>query len=99
MQYANRFSLSDNFSKVHLLSIRNENKIYSAAEDGKIPWISCDDVGAVGFHALVGKWAITDSDPILLGPELLTYDEVRLELPLSFYMISFLKQSFLPNSG
>ena len=99
MQYANHFSPSDNFSRNHAPTIRNENKIYSAAEDGKIPWISCYDVGAAGFHALVDKSAITDSDPILLGPELLTYDEVRLEPPLSFYIISVLKQSHFSDSG
>ena len=69
---------SDNFSRNQAHTVVTEGKIYSTVEDGKIPWISSDDVGAVGYHALVDD-SVTERELILLGPELLSYDEVRLD--------------------
>ena len=66
----------ENFSELqHLGTIREESKIYSAAEDGKIPWISVEDIAAVGYRALVDQPSL-NADPIVLGPELLNYDDV-----------------------
>ena len=75
----------DNFSRNQAASIKSDGKIYSGAQDGKIPWISCDDVGAVGFCALTGtsKAAGKLVDPILLGPELLSYDDVSSSMPMA----------------
>ena len=54
-----------------------ESKIYSACGDGKIPFISVEDIAACAFKVL------TDPQPhnksyLLLGPGLLSVDEVRL---------------------
>ncbi|KAL2270207.1 hypothetical protein VTJ83DRAFT_2391 [Remersonia thermophila] len=59
----------------HIHAIRHESKIYSAAGDGRIPWVSADDVAAVAARAL------TDPDPpnteyLVLGPELLSYGDI-----------------------
>ncbi|KAK8927942.1 Agroclavine dehydrogenase [Metarhizium anisopliae] len=56
-------------------AIRKEDKIYSAAENGKVPFISVVDIARVAFRALKGD-VEENIDPILLGPELLTYDDV-----------------------
>jgi hypothetical protein len=58
-------------------SIKNEGKIYSACADGRVPFVSVSDIAAVAYRAL------TDSKPHnteyrVLGPELLTHDEVCL---------------------
>ena len=67
----------ENFSEgMHLRTVKEEGKVYSAAGDGKIPWISVEDIAAVGYRALVGQPSL-NADPIILGPELLSYDDVR----------------------
>lgn len=63
----------------NMTSIRDDGKIYSAADDGKIPWISCDDIAAVAFHALVDEPA-ANTDYLILGPELLSYNEIAQTL-------------------
>ena len=49
--------------------------ICSATHNGKIPWVSVDDVAAVAYHALVDKPA-HNTEHFILGPELLSYGEV-----------------------
>ena len=66
----------ENFSNhMHQITIKEEGKIYTACQDGKIPFVSTRDIAAVTFHAL------TDIEPHntdyrIFGPELLTYNEV-----------------------
>ena len=68
--------MMENFSELqHLKTIKEESAIYSAAEDGKIPWISVHDIAEVACYPLVKEDAM-NKDPILLGPELLSYDNV-----------------------
>ncbi|KAB8073419.1 agroclavine dehydrogenase [Aspergillus leporis] len=57
------------------LAIRDENKLYSAAGDGRIPFVSADDIARVGFHALMDAGS-SGKEYLILGPELLTYSEV-----------------------
>ncbi|KAK0748258.1 hypothetical protein B0T21DRAFT_380135 [Apiosordaria backusii] len=54
----------------HKESIRSESKIYSATEDGKIPWVSADDIASVAVRALTGEEA-PNTEWTVLGPELL----------------------------
>lgn len=66
----------ENFSEEQRAkTIREEGKVYSAAEDGRIPWVSVEDIAAVGFRALVDEKSM-DKDPVILGPELLSYEDV-----------------------
>ncbi|KAI9787066.1 MAG: hypothetical protein M1816_007737 [Peltula sp. TS41687] len=58
----------------HRLTIKDEDKIYSACGDGKIPFISAMDIAAMAFHALADEKPL-DADYSVLGPELLTYDD------------------------
>ncbi|KAK0667621.1 hypothetical protein QBC41DRAFT_323667 [Cercophora samala] len=59
----------------HKESIRSESKIYSATEDGKIPWVSADDIASVAVRALTGEEA-PNTEWMVLGPELLSYAEI-----------------------
>lgn len=52
------------------------NKIFTACEDGLIPFISADDIADVAFKALVDEKS-HNCDYKVLGPDLLTYDQVR----------------------
>lgn len=49
--------------------------IFTACQDGKIPFVSADDIAEVAFHALTNETSY-DCDLRVLGPELLTYDDV-----------------------
>ncbi|KAI0124623.1 hypothetical protein BJ170DRAFT_465874 [Xylariales sp. AK1849] len=66
-----------NFSELgyHIDSIKKENAIYSATGQGAIPWVSCDDIAAVGYHCLTSPEP-PNTDFLILGPELLTYDNL-----------------------
>jgi len=57
-------------------TIGTMNKILTACGDGRIPFISADDIAEVAFRALTDK-ASHNCDHRVLGPELLTYDDVR----------------------
>ncbi|RAL06805.1 uncharacterized protein BO97DRAFT_429899 [Aspergillus homomorphus CBS 101889] len=59
--------------------IREQGKNYTACGEGKIPFVSGIDIAAVTFHALTSP-ASPNCDYRVLGPELLTYDEVASKL-------------------
>lgn len=61
------------------LSIKSESKIYSATGDGKVPFISVIDIARVALYALTDKKP-HETEYVVLGPELLTYDQVRIFL-------------------
>lgn len=51
------------------------NCIFTATQDGKIPFISADDIADVAYHALTDDES-ANCDLRVLGPEILTYDAV-----------------------
>jgi festuclavine dehydrogenase len=57
-------------------TINHLNSIFTATQDGKIPFISADDIAEVAYHALIDEKA-PNCDLRILGPEILTYDDVR----------------------
>jgi ergot alkaloid biosynthesis protein len=65
-----------NFSEgQHLAAIRGEGLIYSATEEGRIPFISADDIAACAVAALTSPEPL-NRDFILTGPEPISYDTV-----------------------
>ncbi|KAK0207009.1 hypothetical protein DFS33DRAFT_1318412 [Desarmillaria ectypa] len=65
----------ENFSQQHRGPFKSENKIYSATGDGKVPFVSAEDIAAVAFRALVDPES-HNTDHFIRGPELLSYNEV-----------------------
>ncbi|KAH7124669.1 family ergot alkaloid biosynthesis protein [Dactylonectria macrodidyma] len=59
----------------HVKSIQEENSFYSATGEGKIPWISTVDIAACAFELLTQDEA-PNSEYLLLGPELLSYNQI-----------------------
>jgi festuclavine dehydrogenase len=59
----------------HLYSIRDADNIVTATGEGKLPFVSADDVASVAFRALTDEKS-HNTDHLLLGPELLSYDDV-----------------------
>jgi festuclavine dehydrogenase len=59
----------------HLLTIRDEDKIITATGEGKVPFVSADDIATVAFRALTDE-VPHNTDHLILGPELLSYDDV-----------------------
>lgn len=55
--------------------LKKEDKIRSATGDGKIPFVSADDIARVAYRALTDEKP-HNTDHVILGLELLTYDEV-----------------------
>ncbi|KAJ7150978.1 hypothetical protein C8R43DRAFT_887044 [Mycena crocata] len=65
----------DNFVLQYADRINGKNDIASAAEDGLIGYVSTEDIAEVAFKALVDP-VIEHSNPIIVGPELLSYDKI-----------------------
>jgi festuclavine dehydrogenase len=85
MKFAYMVSVAENLIEPGLVYTINQlNTIFTATQDGKIPFISADDIADVAYHALTDDKA-PNCDLRVLGPEVLTYDEVRqLNLYASF---------------
>ena len=67
---------TENFSEMqHLHSIRDADNIVTATGEGKLPFVSADDIAAVAFRALTDEKS-HNTDYLLLGPELVSYDDV-----------------------
>ena len=67
----------ENFSEMHhRFTIRDEDRIVTATGDGKVSFVSADDVAMIAYGALTDE-VPHNTDHILLGPELLSYDDVR----------------------
>lgn len=67
---------AQNFSEaLHLATIRDEGRIYSATDDGRVPFIDAEDIAAVAAEALVGPERPNGELP-LTGPACLGYDDV-----------------------
>ncbi|KAK4140291.1 uncharacterized protein C8A04DRAFT_15080 [Dichotomopilus funicola] len=67
----------ENFAdqEMHLRGVRDESKVYSATGDGKIPWVSADDIAAVAVRTLTDE-VPHNTDYLVLGSELLSYSEI-----------------------
>ena len=65
-----------NFSESDQLApIRDQGKVYSAAGNGKIPFVSTEDIARVAQRLLLDEKP-HNTDYIILGPELLSQDDV-----------------------
>ncbi|GKZ17304.1 hypothetical protein AbraIFM66951_005953 [Aspergillus brasiliensis] len=60
----------------HLGWIKKESRIYSATGDGKIPFISADDIARVAFRILTDWESQSAQEYFILGPELLSYGQI-----------------------
>ncbi|KAF2669914.1 NAD(P)-binding protein [Microthyrium microscopicum] len=67
----------ENFAESSFVDcLKTEGKIYTAAGNGRIPFISTIDIARVAFSILSGEFTPTKVTYKLTGPELLSYDEV-----------------------
>lgn len=66
--FMQNFSLTN-----HLPTIRDEGAIYSACEDGKIPFVDADDIAEVAVKALTDPEPY-NTDHIITGPKAISYD-------------------------
>ncbi|KAK0476180.1 hypothetical protein IW261DRAFT_442451 [Armillaria novae-zelandiae] len=65
----------ENFLTLHLSSIKEQNTILTASADGKMGFISADDIADLAVSTLTDEKS-HNTDYILTGPELLSYDDV-----------------------
>jgi uncharacterized protein YbjT (DUF2867 family) len=74
-------TFTDNFSKVYADSIKTQGVVTSASADGPARWISTEDVAEAAF-SVINDPTLKNSEHILLGPELLNYDQVWQKTPV-----------------
>ncbi|KAF8651583.1 hypothetical protein AX16_004699 [Volvariella volvacea WC 439] len=65
----------ENFAMHLAPSIRDEDEIPSVGADGKTPFIAADDIAEVAVKALTDEPS-PNTDWIIVGPDLLTFDDV-----------------------
>lgn len=65
----------ENFSFEYLKTIKEENYFFTVAEGGRTPLVSTDDIAQAAFDALTTEKPARTA-PYILGPELVSYDEV-----------------------
>ncbi|KAJ7669320.1 hypothetical protein DFH06DRAFT_180971 [Mycena polygramma] len=65
----------DNFLMYYADLIRSKDEIVSATQDGLIAYVSTEDIADVAFKALVED-KIENDNPIIVGPELVSYDKI-----------------------
>lgn len=67
---------TENFTEAwHKYTLASEGAIYSATGEGRLPFVSCDDIAAMAYHGLVDQPA-HNRDFFVLGPKTVSYDEV-----------------------
>lgn len=72
-----------NFSEgQHLATIRDEGAIYSATEDGRVPFISTEDIARAACAALTMRHA-PNRDFVLTGPQAISYGDVAAQISLA----------------
>jgi hypothetical protein len=59
----------------HVSTIRDDDIIVSGTGEGRIPFVSVEDIADVAYHALTDP-ATHNTAHLILGPELYSYDEV-----------------------
>ncbi|KAF4618438.1 hypothetical protein D9613_009860 [Agrocybe pediades] len=62
-----------NFNANFLHSIRKDNEVFSASGEGKVPWVSTEDVAQAAFDALTIEKS-PNTEWLVLGPELYSID-------------------------
>ncbi|KAJ3498279.1 hypothetical protein NLJ89_g10237 [Agrocybe chaxingu] len=65
---------TENFGALFVHSINNDNTVASVTKNGKIPFVSIDDIAKAAFDALLAEKS-ANSDFYVVGPELFTYDQ------------------------
>ncbi|MDV3249844.1 NmrA family NAD(P)-binding protein [Devosia sp. BK] len=69
-----------NFVTQHLSSIHEDNAIYSATGQGRVPFIDASDIAAVAARVLLDSSLVQNADIVLTGPQSLTYADVAAVL-------------------
>ncbi|KAF9554812.1 NAD(P)-binding protein [Agrocybe pediades] len=59
----------ENFAHSYYRSIMDKDEISSATGDGKMPWVSCEDIAQAAFNELTAE-KISNKEYFMLGPEL-----------------------------
>lgn len=70
-----------------MYTVTQLGQIFTACQDGEIPFVSADDIAEVAFRALTNEKSF-DCDLRVLGPELLTYDDVSAQLHASEHALT-----------
>ncbi|KJA23919.1 hypothetical protein HYPSUDRAFT_201042 [Hypholoma sublateritium FD-334 SS-4] len=63
-----------NFGVTYLTSIRDQNSTFSATEDGRIPFVSTEDIAEAAYQGLTAEPSL-NKDLLIVGPELFSHDE------------------------
>lgn len=67
--------VTENFGASLLTSIRDHSQTFSASQNGRLAFVSTEDISEAAFLALTAEPSL-NKDLLVFGPELLSHDEV-----------------------
>jgi len=70
-------SLIENLVGFFSASIKDNSTIQTVVRDGKIPFVSVEDIAQVAYDAIVNPSTLKTKEPWIIGPELASYADVR----------------------
>ncbi|EAU81065.2 ergot alkaloid biosynthetic protein A [Coprinopsis cinerea okayama7 len=70
-----KFEYTENFKSLYISSILAKDQLETIVPTGKIPFVSVEDIAACAYQAIKNKQN-EKKDAIIIGPDLLSYDEV-----------------------
>ncbi|TEB27530.1 NAD(P)-binding protein [Coprinellus micaceus] len=85
---------SENFLRGDVHNIKADSELQSIHPKGRVPFIAVQDIAEAAFDAITNVDALPSRETTLIGPELVTYDEVvgvcmGMPFPISFNSFSF----------
>ena len=69
-------TFTENFGNYFYATIRDQNEISGVAKDGRMPFVSVNDIAQAAYDALISEKS-PNKDYYIVGPELFSFDEVR----------------------
>ncbi|TEB27522.1 hypothetical protein FA13DRAFT_1794685 [Coprinellus micaceus] len=67
---------SENLSRLYVHGIKTNNLIENIVEKGPVGFIAVQDIAEITFKAITDVESLPNKEPILVGPELVSYQEV-----------------------
>ncbi|KAJ3523903.1 hypothetical protein NMY22_g11234 [Coprinellus aureogranulatus] len=67
---------TENLSRFYAKGIKENNLIENVVEKGPVPFIAVEDIAQTAFKAITNVDSLPNREPILVGPELVSYQDV-----------------------
>jgi uncharacterized protein YbjT (DUF2867 family) len=74
---------SENLSRYYAYGVKADSLIENVVEKGPVGFIAVEDIAQTAFKAITDVESLPNREPILIGPELVSYQDVSSILHFS----------------